>query len=146
MIDWTTTASWFLQHGIRILIILIIGAGLWFTVKKLLPPLIRRTMTKARGESKEGIKKRTDTLHSVFMGIGRIVIIIIVVFMILDELTIPIAPVLAGFGVAGIAVGFGAQYLIRDLIAGIFIILENQYRVGDVAKIADIVGLVEEVQ
>ncbi|MEE9365554.1 MAG: mechanosensitive ion channel domain-containing protein, partial [Dehalococcoidales bacterium] len=47
--------------------------------------------------------------------------------------------------VAGIAVGFGAQYLIRDLIAGIFILMENQYRVGDVARIADIVGLVENI-
>jgi len=58
---------------------------------------------------------------------------------------IPIAPVLAGFGIAGIALGFGAQYLIRDLIAGIFIILENQYRVGDVARVADIGGLVEDI-
>jgi len=48
-------------------------------------------------------------------------------------------------GIAGIAVGFGAQYLIRDLIAGFFVILENQYRVGDVAKIADIAGIVEEI-
>jgi len=60
-------------------------------------------------------------------------------------LEVPIGPVLAGFGVAGIAVGFGAQYLIRDLIAGIFILWENQYRVGDVARVADIWGLVEEV-
>jgi len=65
--------------------------------------------------------------------------------MILSELDIPIGPILAGFGIAGIAVGFGAQYLIRDLIAGVFILLENQYRVGDVARIADIAGLVEEV-
>ena len=65
--------------------------------------------------------------------------------MILSELKVPIAPILAGFGVAGIAVGFGAQYLIRDLIAGVFILLENQYRVGDVARIAGVAGLVEEV-
>jgi small-conductance mechanosensitive channel len=58
---------------------------------------------------------------------------------------VPVAPVLAGFGIAGVAIGFGAQYLIRDLIAGIFIILENQYRVGDVAKVADITGLVEYI-
>ena len=51
----------------------------------------------------------------------------------------------ARFGIAGIAVGFGAQYLIRDLIAGVFITIENQYRVGDVARIADIAGLVEDI-
>jgi len=140
-----TVEAAFLEHGPKILVILALGVAAWYAMKKFLPVLVRNTMVKTKGESKEGIRKRTETLHSVFMGIGRIIIIIIVLFMILDELAIPIAPVLAGFGIAGIAVGFGAQYLIRDLIAGIFVIMENQYRVGDVAKIADIAGLVEEV-
>jgi len=65
--------------------------------------------------------------------------------MILSELDVPVGPVLAGFGVAGIAVGFGAQYLVRDLIAGSFIIMENQYRVGDRTRIGEVFGLVEEV-
>jgi small conductance mechanosensitive channel len=76
---------------------------------------------------------------------GRVLIVIIIIMMVLDEVGVPIAPVLAGFGIAGVAVGFGAQYLIRDLIAGIFIILENQYRVGDIVKVADITGLVEYI-
>lgn len=145
MIDWTPIIDWLLQHGIRILIILVIGVALWFALKKLLPPLLRRSIIKTKGESKEGIKKRTDTLTSVLMGLSKILIAIIVVFMILAEVDVPIGPALAGLGVAGIAVGFGAQYLIRDLIAGFFVILENQYRVGDVARIADIAGLVEEI-
>ncbi len=145
MIDWTPITDWLLQHGTRILVIVLIGIGLWFALKKLLPPLLRRSIIKTKGESKEGIKKRTDTLTSVFMGIAKIFILTMVVFMILSEVDIDIAPILVGLGIAGIAVGFGAQYLIRDLIAGIFIILENQYRVGDVARIADIVGLVEEI-
>jgi len=140
-----TIQRWILEHGIIILIILLVGVVLWLAMIRLLPSLVRRTVVKTKGESKEGIKKRTDTLVSIFMGVGRAVIVIIAIFMILSELGINITPILAGFGVAGIAVGFGAQYLIRDLIAGIFIILENQYRVGDVAKIADIAGLVEEV-
>jgi len=123
----------------------VVGIGLWFALKKFLPSLVRSSVVRTRGESKEGIRKRTETLVSVFMGVGRAVIVIIVIFMILSELGINITPILAGLGVAGIAVGFGAQYLIRDLIAGTFIIMENQYRVGDVAKIADIAGLVEEV-
>jgi len=145
MIDWTPITDWLLQHGIRILIILVLGVGLWFALKKLLPPLLRRTISRAKGESKEEIKKRTDTLNAVLMGVTKIVIAIIVIFMILDEVNIPIGPALAGLGVVGIAVGFGAQYLIRDLIAGFFVILENQYRVGDVAKVADIAGIVEEI-
>jgi len=137
--------GWLLEHGSKLLVILVVGVGLWFALKEFLPPLVRRTLVRAKGESKEGIKKRTDTLLSALMGLGKVLIIVVVVFMVLSELDVPIGPVLAGFGVAGIAVGFGAQYLIRDLIAGIFIILENQYRVGDVARIADVAGLVEEV-
>ncbi len=145
MIDWTLVTGWLLLHGTRILIILAVGVGLWFALKKLLPPLMRRTMVKTKRETKEGIKKRTDTLLSVFMGVGRIFIVVVVVLMVLSELGISIGPVLAGFGVVGIAVGFGAQYLIRDLLAGIFLLWENQYRVGDWVMVADISGLVEEV-
>jgi small-conductance mechanosensitive channel len=145
MIDWTPITDWLLQHGTRILVIVLIGIGLWFALKKLLPPLLRRSIIKTKGESKEGIKKRTNTLTSVLMGLSKILIAIIVVFMILAEVDVPIGPALAGLGVAGIAIGFGAQYLVKDLIAGFFVILENQYRVGDVARIADIAGLVEEI-
>jgi len=145
MIDWTPITDWLLQHGTRILVIVLIGIGLWFALKKLLPPLLRRSIIKTKGESKEGIKKRTDTVTSVFMGVAKIFILTMVVFMILSEVNIDIAPILVGLGIAGIAVGFGAQYLIRDLIAGFFIVLENQYRVGDVARIADVAGLVEEI-
>ncbi len=145
MVDWTPVIDWLLEHGTRILIILVVGAGLWFTWKKFLPPLVHRTLVKTRGETKEAIKKRTDTLFSVFLGAGRLFIIIVVIFMILSELDVPIAPALAGFGIAGLAIGFGAQYLIKDLIAGTFILLENQYRVGDWVMVADISGLVEEV-
>ena len=145
MVDWTPVIDWLLEHGTRILIILVVGAGLWFALKKSLPPLVRRTLVRTRGETKEAIKKRTDTLFSVVLGAGRLFIIIVVIFMILSELDVPIAPALAGFGIAGIAIGFGAQYLIKDLIAGTFILLENQYRVGDWVMVADISGLVEEV-
>jgi small-conductance mechanosensitive channel len=141
-----TIQTWFLEHGITIIIILVVGIVLWIVLKQTIPPLIRRIMAKPRrGESREGMKRRADTLQSVFMGLGRVVIILLVIFMILSELDVSIGPILAGLGVAGIAVGFGAQYLIRDLIAGVFVLMENQYRVGDVAKVADVTGLVEEV-
>jgi len=144
--DWTPVTDWLLQHGIRILIILLLGVGVWFTLKKLLPPLVRRTVARTREkESKAGMEKRTKTLVGVFMGAGKISIGIIIIFMILSELDVPIGPALAGLGVIGVAVGFGAQWLIRDLIAGTFIIMENLYRVGDVVRVADVAGGVEEV-
>jgi small-conductance mechanosensitive channel len=146
MITTEHVKQWFMDHGVRIIIILVVGIVLWFILRQTLPPLMNRVIGRPqKGESKEGIRKRTTTLQGVFMGIGRVIIVLLVIFMILSELKIPIGPILAGFGVAGIAVGFGAQYLIRDLIAGIFILMENQYRVGDVAKVADVSGLVEEI-
>ncbi|MFC1915149.1 mechanosensitive ion channel family protein [Chloroflexota bacterium] len=141
-----TIQKWFLEHVTSILIIIVVGIMLWLALKKFLPPLLKRVMVKPkRGESREGMKRRADTLLSVFMGLGKVLIILLVIFMVLSELQINIGPILAGLGIVGIAVGFGAQYLIRDLIAGVFILLENQYRVGDVAKVADVWGLVEEV-
>jgi small-conductance mechanosensitive channel len=138
--------QWFVDHGVRIVIIFIVGVILWYILKRTVPPMVQRFITKPqRGESREGLKRRADTLQRVFMGLGRVIIGLMVVFMILSELNISIGPVLAGFGIAGVAVGFGAQYLIRDLIAGVFILMENQYRVGDVARVADVAGLVEEI-
>jgi small-conductance mechanosensitive channel len=124
----------------------VLSISAWFALKRLLPPIIRRTVVRyGKGDSKRGIDNRASTLVGVYTGASKILIFIIALFMILSELEVPIGPVLAGFGVAGIAVGFGAQYLIRDLIAGSFIIMENQYRIGDRIKIGDILGLVEEV-
>jgi len=144
-LSWATVVSWLIDHGIRILIIVAVGAVLWFALNKFLPPIVGRLMVTTKGESKEGIKKRRDTLVGVLTGVGRVFIVIVAVMMILDEAGVPIASVLVGLGIAGLAIGFGAQYLIRDLIAGMFIIMENQYRVGDVARVADVAGLVEEV-
>ncbi|MFC1860415.1 mechanosensitive ion channel family protein [Chloroflexota bacterium] len=144
--DWTPVIDWLLQHGTRILIILLVGVGLWFALKKSLPPMIRRTVSQSRDrESKAGMEKRTKTLVNVFMEAAKVLIAIIIIFMILDELGVPIGPALTGLGIAGVAIGFGAQYMIRDLIAGTFIIMENEYRVGDVVQVADVGGLVEEV-
>jgi len=146
VLSWATVVNWLVEHGIPILIIVVVGAVLCFALSKFLPPIVRRTVAQTGyKESEEGLEKRTKTLLSIFKGMARVLIIIVVIIMILDELGVAIAPVLAGFGIAGVAVGFGAQYLIRDLIAGIFIILENQYRVGDVVKVADIAGVVENV-
>ena len=95
--DWTPVTDWLLQHGIKILIILLVGVLLWFAMRKIIPPLVRRTVARTKDkESKAGMEKRTNTLVNVFMGAGKIVIVIIITFMILDEVGIPIGPALAG--------------------------------------------------
>jgi small conductance mechanosensitive channel len=145
MIDWADVTAWLLSSGLRIIATVIVAAILWVFLKKLLPRIIRSSTVKSRGESKYGLEKRTNTLVSVLTSTGRILIVILAIILVLSELGVPIGPILAGFGVAGIAVGFGAQYLIADLIAGIFILWENQYRVGDMAEIAGVAGMVEQI-
>jgi small conductance mechanosensitive channel len=88
---------------------------------------------------------RIDTLARVFRNTGAIVIVIVAGTLILGELGISIAPILATAGVAGVAIGFGAQSLIKDYFTGFFLLLEDQLRQGDVVEVAGKSGAVEEV-
>ncbi len=143
---WQPVEDWLVTEGSRIGTILLLGIVVWFGLRKFIPPVVRRSVFEhGKGESPEGLENRAKTLIDVFVRTGRVLTVIIILFMILSRLGIPIGPVLAGFGIAGIAIGFGAQYLIRDLIAGSFILMENQYRVGDWVKIGDVLGTVEEL-
>ncbi|MCU0809804.1 MAG: mechanosensitive ion channel family protein [Thiobacillaceae bacterium] len=89
--------------------------------------------------------KRLDTLERVFRYVATIVISLIGTLLMLSELGISIAPILAAAGVLGIAIGFGAQSLVKDYFTGLFLLLENQIRVGDVVQVAGKSGLVEEI-
>lgn len=142
-----TIGNWLLQHGIRILIIIGLAYLVHRLSKALTPRLIERSITmRGRGRrAREELRKRIQTLSHIVTQFVAVVVVLIAIFMILSELEINITAALAGLGIAGIAVGFGAQYLIRDLIAGFFVFLENQYNVGDVIKVGDIFGVVEEV-
>jgi small conductance mechanosensitive channel len=88
---------------------------------------------------------RTETLARVFRNTAAIVIVIVAGTLILGELGISVAPILATAGVAGVAIGFGAQSLIKNFLGGFFILLDDQIREGDVVKVAGLSGLVEEV-
>ena len=88
---------------------------------------------------------RLKTISSLFRWAGSFVVLGIILYMVLDNLGIDMAPILAGAGILGLAVGFGGQYLIRDIINGIFILVEGQYRINDVVKIGELGGLVEAV-
>ena len=90
-------------------------------------------------------QRRVETLSRVFRYFFTILIVAITGMLILSELGISIAPILGAAGVVGVAVGFGAQSLVKDFFTGFFILLENQVRVGDVVKLGGKAGLVEEV-
>ncbi|MBN2863997.1 MAG: mechanosensitive ion channel family protein, partial [Bacteroidales bacterium] len=136
---------WILSHGIKIIVIALIV----YVVNLILARIVRRTVkiavVREEGMSEEAELKRENTLIRIFNGAIRIILITIGLMMILPEFGIEIGPILAGAGVVGLAVGFGAQYLIRDIITGLFIILENQYRIGDVINLGSEGGVVEDI-
>ena len=141
-----TTGSWFASDGLRIGMILFLSWIATRIAKRVIPRALSSIMLgQASIADRDEVMKRSQTLSSVFVGVAVSLIYVSALFMVLTELSVPIGPVLGGFGIAGIAVGFGAQYLVRDLIAGIFILAENQYRTGDVVTIAGISGLVESI-
>jgi small conductance mechanosensitive channel len=89
--------------------------------------------------------KRLDTLERVFRYVATVIITLVGVMLVLSEVGISIAPILATAGVLGIAIGFGAQSLVKDYFNGFFLLLENQVRQGDVVEVAGKGGLVEEM-
>jgi len=140
------TIDWLKDSGVSILIIIVIAAAIYFALRRVIPPIIKKTMAqRMKGELEEEIKKRSDTLSSVLTKTSLIIIVIFALFTILPEFGVNITAMLAGLGVIGIAVGFGAQSLIRDYLSGLFIILEDPYDVGDVVRVGGIAGLVEEI-
>ena len=104
--------------------------------------LQRRTpsrLTTARSQ------QRTATIGEALVSMVRLVVWGVAALIVLDELGVDLAPLLAGAGIAGIAVGFGAQSLVKDVISGLFILMEDQYGVGDVVELGDVTGTVEDV-
>uniref|UniRef100_UPI004049C097 mechanosensitive ion channel family protein n=1 Tax=Fluviicola sp. TaxID=1917219 RepID=UPI004049C097 len=136
---------WLLSHGIKILFITIGTYILNRFLKHTIEKIVRTAVVSDKYLSKEAEEKREDTLIRIFTWSSRIIILFIATLMILQEFGIPIGPVLASAGIIGIAVGFGGQYFIKDIISGFFFILENQYRVGDVVNFDGTGGLVEDI-
>ncbi|NLH42827.1 MAG: mechanosensitive ion channel family protein [Planctomycetes bacterium] len=138
-VAWT----WIADHGLRIAVILVLmytGIRLSHMASSRLFAFLGR-----RKAMDDEYKKRADTLSAVIGYVISATIITIAALTILSELDIRIGPVLAAAGVLGVAVGFGAQHLVQDVISGFFILLDDEIRVGDVVEIAGKSGLVERL-
>jgi small-conductance mechanosensitive channel len=139
-----TVRVWLVEHGLRILLILILMFVLIKIARSVTGRFYKR-YRKGKREADDEFKKKSDTLSSVTSSILTIIIAVIAAITILGELEIPIGPVLASAGILGVALGFGGQHLVRDIISGFFILLDDQIRVGDVVEIAGKGGLVEKI-
>ncbi|GAB3060779.1 mechanosensitive ion channel family protein [Sediminivirga luteola] len=90
-------------------------------------------------------KQRAQTVASLLRSLASIIITVITVLMVLSELDFNLGPILASAGIAGVAIGFGAQTLVKDYLAGLFMVVEDQYGIGDVIDVGEASGTVEEV-
>lgn len=139
-------ASWLEDHGPNIIRIIIYGIIFYWLYRiflwRILKALEEKNLNK---KDKEVLEQRVDTLNSVLSKTGRFVVTVAVLLSIISETGINIAPMLAGFGIIGIAFGFGAQGLIKDIVNGMFIIAEGQYSKGDIVEISEKKGQVEKI-
>lgn len=148
--DWGSVGGLVLGHGLRIVLIIALVLLARRVARRVIPRALELALRAeptdvAASLSPEDRAKRLDTLSHVFLRTTEALLLVVGGLMVLTELEVNIAPVLAGAGIAGIALGFGAQALVRDVLAGLFVLLENQYGKGDVVKIAGVSGVVEDV-
>ncbi len=104
-----------------------------------------RALVEATGAASDRRSQRMQTLGSVLRSIITGIVFGIALLMVLSEFSIDLAPIIASAGVVGVALGFGAQNLVRDFLSGTFIVLEDQYGVGDVVNLGEVTGTVEAV-
>ena len=136
--------TWLRSHGITILIILLVSFIAYYLLGITTKALSRRIQAMDDVEDSE-LDRRTKTIFRVIHSTGVVIIIGTATMMILTEMGVAITPVLASVGFVGLAFGLGAQTLVKDMIAGLFILIEDQYTVGDVAEIGGITGTVEHM-
>ena len=143
-LGWESIPAWasMLIASINVIIILIMAIIVRSVVRRLLATVHQRLSARAPGIEE---RKRVDTLGRIFGYITSVIIGVVTVMLVLSELGISIAPLLATAGVAGIAISFGAQSLVKDYFIGFVMLMENQIRQGDFVEAAGKSGSVEEV-
>lgn len=149
VVNFVSTVNWsgLGLPAFRILLVLAIALVVSKVLNRSMNILRQRLVSAglSKGGTATETAKRTDTIIRLVRQASYIVLWVMVALVLLKEAGVEIAPILAGAGIVGLAVGFGAQNLVRDVISGFFFILEDQIRVGDVAVVNGTGGLVEEM-
>lgn len=141
--DWTLTE---LPIIIGLTILLIVSLKVFrISINKLAKTLIKKAESSKDVDTEEA-EKRINTLTGIIRGTVKIILVTTYIMIVLQKLGVNIAPIIASAGIVGLAVGFGAQELVRDVISGFFILLEDQVRTGDVAIINGTEGWVEKIE
>lgn len=134
------------DHLVTIAIILVVSYFAQKILEQVISRVIRRTITPKHFKTAKDEQQREDTVISILHTGLKAVVYVIAGLLIIGEFGVNLGPLLAGAGVVGVALGFGAQSMVKDFLAGIFIIAENQYRVGDVLQVNEgVAGVVEQI-
>src|SRR6266446_4955780 len=139
--DWREDTATFLHHDMPKLVVIVVGA---LVLSRLLRVMVRRIAALQEKKLPSGIRaQKIRTMASVITSVGVFVIFFWAVLQALPLFGLNLGPLLASAGIAGLAIGFGAQTLVKDVINGFFILLENQYDIGDNIRVAGVKGTVE---
>jgi moderate conductance mechanosensitive channel len=142
--DPRVSARWAMTHGVN-LIIIIVGAFIVIRASNLAIDHLQFKLARRRSTTDLEWQRRATTLAGILTSLVTAVVGFVAILMLLRELSVDVIPILTGAGIAGLAVGFGAQNLVRDVISGFFLILEDQVRVGDLARVNGVAGTVEQI-
>jgi small conductance mechanosensitive channel len=135
---------WSITHGVNVAII-IAGALIVVRAANLAIEHLQFKLGRRHENTDLEWQRRAATLGGILTSLVTVSVVFVAVLMLLRELTIDIVPILTGAGIVGLAIGFGAQNLVRDVISGFFLILEDQVRIGDLARINGVAGTVEQI-
>ncbi len=136
---------WGKTHGLIILSIILLTWIISKFMNRILEKTVRKIIPRSSFNSQEDEWMRENTLIKIANNFFRIFIWIIAAIAIMHQLGVPTAPLITGAGILGVAIGFGAQSLVKDVITGLFIISENQFRIGDFIKTSGYMGTVEDM-
>jgi len=142
-LNFSSVVNWLLTTGLRVALVI---AGAWagsLIAGRAFRSMARRLAGRAAERDRIETQKRIQTLASLGQTLTALTIVVIAAMLVLEQLGISLGPILATAGIAGLAVGFGAQSLVKDVISGLFILIENQFNVGDVIQAAGLSGVVE---
>lgn len=172
--DLAGIATWLVDRPVKVVIIILLALLVRRVVHRAIDGLIERLMSERSTEERDAVaaaeaatgtlrrellaeklaslrerteraRQRAKTLGVLFKSVASAVVGVVTFMMLLGEFDINLGPLIAGAGIVGVAVGFGAQSLVRDLLSGIFMLIEDQYGVGDVIDVGDAIGTVESV-
>jgi len=135
---------WLLTHGVN-LVVIAIGAFIVVRAANLAIEHLQFKLSRRHAEADLEWQRRATTLGGILTSLVTASVGFVAILMLLRELSIDVLPILTGAGIAGLAIGFGAQNLVRDVISGFFLILEDQVRIGDLARVNGIAGIVEQI-